>query len=178
MPAARGRRVQTDLALDPARLAELKGRHVPREVEAVGARRGEEVAARVGERADVGAVLRPAVGDVRGDEGVGCVGEDGEVGGRVDEVFAEAVALFHEHVEVVPRRVHGYPSGVISFVWTVHGADELNLGTVPRLAMDPDLVRLQVGRVEIRLCRIKHHAVDAGVGLVLIILHICVECFG
>lgn len=127
MPAAGGRRIEADLALDGAAVGQLEGGDVAREVEAVRAGRSEEVAARMGQGADVGAVLGPAVGDAGGDERVVAVGEDGDAGGRVDEVLAEAVALFHEGVEIVSRGVDGDPAGVIARVGAVDGADELEL---------------------------------------------------
>lgn len=101
------------------------------------------------------------------------MGEDGEVRCRVDDVLAQAVALLHEHVEILARRMHGHPPWMVALVGTVNGTDELQLGRVgPALAVHPDLVRAQVSRVEERLGRIEDHAVYAGAGLVLVVLHI------
>lgn len=104
------------------------------------------------------------------------VGVDGKASGRVDEVFAQAVALFHQGVEILTRRVHGNPARVVAGVRAVDGSDEVDLGRVwALLAMNPELVGPQVGRVEVRLCRVEDHAVDARVGLVLVVLHIVGE---
>lgn len=107
------------------------------------------------------------------------MGVDREVSGRVDEILAQAVALLHEGVEVVARWVHGDPAGVIALVGAVDGADKVKLrsgfGTGPgrfTAAMNPELVGAQVGGVQVRLGRVKHHAVDAGIGLVLVVLHV------
>ena len=67
VPAAGRRGVEADLALDAAAVGEAEGGDVARQVEAVGARRGEQVAAREGQGAHVGAVLGPAVGDAGGE---------------------------------------------------------------------------------------------------------------
>lgn len=174
MPAARGRRIQADLAFNDTFIRQLEGGDVAGEVEAVGARRGEEIAARVGESTHVGAVLSPAIGDAWRDQGEVTVGEDGQVSRGIDEVFADAVALFHEGVEIVARRVDGDPSRVVARVWTVDGADELELWGLGLLLLlvDPELVGREIGRVEERLGRVKDHAVDAGVGLVLVVLDV------
>lgn len=171
--AAGGRGIQANLALDGAGVGQLEGGNVARQVEAVCAGGGEEVPARVGEGADVGAVLGPAVGDAGGDERVVAVGEDGHVGGGIDEVLADAVALFHEGVEVGSRGVDGDPARVVARVGAVDGADELELGRRGvELLVDPELVGLEVGGVEVRLGRVEDHAVDAAVGLVLVVLDV------
>lgn len=175
MPTARGRRVQADLALNDAFVRQLEGGDVAGEVEAVGARRGEEILGRVRKSTHVGAVLGPAIGDARRDQGEMAVREDGQVSLGIDAIFADAVALFHEGVEMVSRGMDGDPSGVVTRIWTVDGAYELELrrlGLLLLLLMDPELVGREIGRVEVRLGRIKDHAVDARVGLVLEVLDV------
>ena len=44
--------------------------------------------------------------------------------------------------------------------------------------MHPELVGAQVGRVEVRFCRVEDHAVDPGVGLVLVVLCVGFEGAG
>lgn len=44
--------------------------------------------------------------------------------------------------------------------------------------MDPELVGLEVGGVEVRLGRVEDHAVDAAVGLVLVVLDVVGEGAG
>lgn len=44
--------------------------------------------------------------------------------------------------------------------------------------MYPEFVGCEVGRVQVRLCGVKHHAVNAGVGLVLVVLNIGSQCAG
>lgn len=101
------------------------------------------------------------------------VRKDGHVSRRVDEIFADAVALFHEGVEILAGRVDGDPSRVVARVGAVDGADELELwGLGLLLLVDPELVGCEIGRVEVRLGRVEDHAVDAGVGLVLVVLDV------
>ena len=42
----------------------------------------------------------------------------------VNDVLAQHVALFHECVEVVSRRVHRYPARMVAVVWAGDGAEE------------------------------------------------------
>lgn len=73
------------------------------------------------------------------------VREDGHVSGGIDEVFADAVALFHEGIEIVARRVDGDPSRVVARVWAINGADELELwGLGLLLLVDPELVGREI----------------------------------
>lgn len=168
--------IQTDLALNNTILAKLERRDVSRQVEAVCTGRGEEIPARVGQRTDIRAVLRPAVGDTRRDQREVAVGVHGQVGGRVDAVLAQAVAVLHEGVEVLARGVHGHPAGVVALIRTVDTADKLDLGGVgARLPVDPELVGLEVGGVEVRLRGVEDHAVDARVVLVRIVLDVFLE---
>lgn len=79
----------------------------------------------------------------------------GHVRGRIDGVLANAISLLHQGIQVVPRGMHGHPPGMISPIGTVHAANELDggilgKGPVFEAAMEPYLVGLQVGRVEIR----------------------------
>lgn len=131
----------------------------------------------MGEGADVGAVhLCGRAWDARGDEREGAVGVDGEAGGRVDDVFAEAVAGLHEGVEVAAGGVDGDPAGVVAGVRGVDGADELEFGAVGGgLLVDPELVGREVGGVEEGFCGVEHHAVDARVGVVGVVLDVCLE---
>lgn len=179
VPAARRRGIQADLTLNGAAVGQLEGRDVAREVEAVRARRGEQIASRVRQGAHVGAVLGPAVGDAWRDEGVAAVGVDGHPGGRVDEVLAYAVAVLHEGIEVVPSRVHGDPARVVPLVRAVDTSDELDLGGVGLpLPVNPELVGLEVGRVEVRARWVEDHAVDSRVVLVGVVLHVGLEGAG
>ncbi|KAH6610590.1 hypothetical protein Trco_000610 [Trichoderma cornu-damae] len=73
---------------------------------------------------------------------------------------------------MVARGVHGDPSRVVARVGTVYGPDELQPRRRRLPAVDPDLVGGEVGRVEARLGRVEDHAVDARVGLVLVVLHV------
>lgn len=41
--------------------------------------------------------------------------------------------------------------------------------------MRPDLVGGQIGRVEVGLCRVENHAVDTGLGVIFVVLHIAVQ---
>lgn len=100
---------------------------------------------------------------------------DRRVGRRIDDVLAQPVAGLHESVQVLARGVDGDPARVIAGIGGVDGANQLHRA-VRVLAMRPQLVGGQVGRVEIRLGRVKDHAVDARVGLVGVILGVLCQC--
>lgn len=123
VPATGGCGVEADLANDGAVGIKLEGGDVARQVKRVGPRRSKEVCARVRESTHVGAVHGPSVGKAGRDERVAFVRVHGHVGRGIHEVFAYPVAPFHEGVQVVAGRVHGDPSGVVSFIGAVHAAD-------------------------------------------------------
>ena len=184
--AACWRRVEADLRLDAAAVTQTKGRNVAGQVEAVGARRGKEIATAAVERAHVAAVEALASGAVvplnaRRDQGIGVVCVDGHVRLRVDDVLAQAVAGLHEGIQVLARRMHGYPARVIAMVGGIYAAHKLysavvafsgRLDLAHPLAVHPQLVGGQVGRVQVRLCWVKDHAMDARAWVVLVILDV------
>lgn len=102
----------------------------------------------------------------------------GETSGRVDEIFADAVALFHERIEVVARGMHGNPTGVVPVVGTLDRSHQVEGRVVFPAAMDPKLIGTEIGRVQVLLLWIKDHAVDARVGLVGVVLDILLEGLG
>lgn len=123
-PASR-RRVQTNLPLNLALLAELESGYVTRQLGRVGPRRGEEVFRRRRGEDDVGAVhFRMELVHAWRDERVGFPGVDGHAGFRVDAVDAETVAPFHEGVQVGTRGVDLDPAGMVIGVWGRHGSYE------------------------------------------------------
>lgn len=104
------------------------------------------------------------------------MGVDRETSGWVDEIFADAVALLHERVEVITRRMHGYPARMVSGVRAVHGTNKLKRRVLfATTAMDPELIGAQVGGVKILLLGVKDHAMDASVRLVGVILNILLK---
>jgi hypothetical protein len=106
------------------------------------------------------------------------MGVDRETSGWVDEIFADTVALLHERVEVVARRMNGYPARMISGVRTVHRTNKLKRRVVfATTAMDPELIGAQVGGVKILLLGVKDHSVDSRVGLVRVVLDIFLQSF-
>jgi hypothetical protein len=170
--------VEQDLALDGTRVAQRKGGDVARQVELVGARRGEQVATRAGQGAHVGTVLGPAVGfgNAGGNQRPVAVRVDGHVRVRVDEVLADAVALLHEGVQVVARGVDGDPARVVAGLRAVDGADEVDGRVVLGASLvDPELVGAEVGGVQVGLGGVEDHAVDARVGLVFVVLDVLFE---
>lgn len=182
VPAARRRRAEEQLLLDASAVAQLEACNVALQLELVRARRREHVLAAEGECADVGAIealagLGVLLGDSRRDQGEAVVGVDGHVRGRVDDVLADAVAGLHQGVQVVARGVHGDPARVVTGIGGVDGADQLNF-TGRKLAVRPQLVGRQVGRVEVGLGRVEHHAVDARVLLVFVVLDVLLELAG
>lgn len=99
---------------------------------------------------------------------------DGEVRRWVDDVLAQAIAGFHQGVQVLTRRMHGDPARVIARVRCVEGADEFDRA-IGVFAVCPQLVGRQIGAVEVGLGRVKDHAVNARVGQVRIILRVLVQ---
>jgi len=93
----------------------------------------------------------------------------------VDHVHGQPVARLHQHVQVRAAGVDGHPAWVVIRRRGVNAVDECQLPRLRVLAVRPDLVGLQVGRVEICLGRVKDHAVYARVGRVLIVLDVAVE---
>ena len=184
-PAGR-RRVEADLRLDGAAIPQPEGRDVTLQIEAVGPARGEEVPPGLRQAADIATVHGVVPRDPRRNERVRVVRVDRHVGCRIDDVLAETVARLHEGVQVFPRRVHGDPARVVARVRGVDAADELEAagpGLRCRLSplglpVHPQLIRPQVRRVEVRLGRIEHHAVDARVGLVGVVLGVLGERTG
>lgn len=171
--AARRGGVETDLLLDGAAVAQAEGGDVALQVEAVGAGRGEQIAAGARQGAHVAAVHGVVAGDAGRNQGVAVVRVNGQVRVRVDDVLAQPVARLHQGVQVLARRVHGHPARVIARRGRVDGPHERQLAAVAAvLAVHPQLVGLEVGRVQPRLGRIEDHAVDARVGLVLVVLDV------
>lgn len=172
-----GRRwVQANLPLDAPARPELERSNVPRQIEAVGPRRGKEVLAREAQRAHVGTVQALARVGVLGrdpgrDEWVAVVRVDGCMGGWVDDILAQPVAGFHQGVEVLACGVDGDPARVVAWIGRIDRADEFD-GAIWVLAVRPQLVGCEIGGVEIGLGWVKDHAVDARVGLVGVILRV------
>jgi hypothetical protein len=174
---ARRRGIQTDLLLDGPAVAQPERGDVALQVEAVGARRGEQVPPRHGERAHVAAVHGVVLGDPRRYQRERVVRVHGHVRLGVDDVLAEPVPGLHQGVQVVARRVHGDPAGVVLRGRGVHGPHEAHLAR-GFLLVHPELVGFQVGRVEPGLGRVEDHAVYTGVWLVLIVLGVLGERAG
>jgi len=182
VPTTSRRGVQQQLLLNTPVLPQSKRSHIPLQVKLVRPRRGKHVLPTKSQRADVGSVealarLWVSVRDAGGDQRVAVVRVHGQVGGRVNDILADAVARLHQGVQVVACGVHGDPSRVIAWRWRIDAADQLDLAR-GELAVGPELVGGQVGRVEVALCRVEDHAVDARVGLVGVVLEVGVEGAG
>ncbi len=107
----------------------------------------------------------------RGDQGEAVVRIYREMRCRVNHVLANPIPSLHESVQIVAGWMHGYPARMVLRRWRIQAAYQFNLARW-QLLVRPKLVCGQVCRVEVCLCRIKDHAVDARVGLVRVILDI------
>lgn len=174
MSTTRRSRVDEQLLLDVAIGPQLERRNVSRDIEVVTTGRSKEVLAAAGGEGDVAAVL-VARGQTLGQQGVCDVGEDGLVGALVDDVHGQAVASFHQGVEVFAARVHLDPAGVVIGRGSLDAVDQGQLAGFGVLQVCPDLVGLEIGGVEVGFGGVEDHAVDAGVGLVLVVLDVLEE---
>lgn len=112
--AARWRGIQTNLPLDLPLRSQAESSNVAREAGTVGARGGEEIAATMRAEDDIGAVHLGVEGCERGrDEGVRLMRVDWHVGCGIDEVEADSVARFHQHVEIGVLRADFHPARVV-----------------------------------------------------------------
>jgi len=171
MPSARRCRVQADLALHVARGAQLEGRDVARQVRRVGPRRRVQVPAAVRERAHVRPV-HLGVRDPRRDQRVRQLREGRDVRLLVDHVDGESVPGLHQHIQVLPAGMQRDPARVVARRWGAQTVDERQLARLLVLLVRPDAVPAQVRRVQVRLGGIEHHAVDARLRAVLVVLDV------
>lgn len=128
MTSAGGRRIQANLPLNAPARPELESSNIPRQIKAVGSRRGKDVLAREAQGAHVGTVQAFARFGVLGwdpgrDERVAVVRVDGRVGGRVDDILAQPVAGLHQGVEVLACGVDGDPARVVAWIGRIDRAD-------------------------------------------------------
>ena len=182
MPTARRRRAEEQLLLDAAAIPQLEARDIPLQLKLVRSRAGKHVLAAESERAHVGAVqalagLGVPVGDPRRDQREAVVRVHRHVRGRVDHVLADAVAGLHQGIQIIARGVHRDPARVVARVRRVDGTDQLDFAR-GKLAVRPQLVGGQIGRVQVGLGGVKHHAVDARVLLVFVVLNVLLERAG
>lgn len=154
--------------------AQLERRDVSRDIEVVATSRGKEVLAAAGSEGNVAAVL-VARGQTLGQQGVCDVGEDGLVGALVDDVHGQTVASFHQGVQVFAAGVHLNPAGVVIGRGSLDAVDQGQLAGFGVLQVCPDLVGLEIGGVEVGFGGVEDHAVDTGVGLVLVVLDVLDE---
>lgn len=69
----------------------------------------------------------------------------------------------------------GDPSGVIARSRGVEAADKLNLARRGVLLVGPDLVGPHVCGIQVRLGRVKHHAVNGRVVLIFVVLNVVAD---
>lgn len=110
-----------------------------------------------------------------GQQWVGNVGEDRLVGALVDHVDSQTVAGLHQSVQVLAAGVNLNPARVVTRVRSLEAIHQFQLTGLSILFVCPDLVGLQIGGVQVGLGGIEHHAVDTGVGLVLVVLNVDIE---
>ena len=97
---------------------------------------------------------------------------DGHMGDGIDQVLGEGIAVLHQRVEVVSRRVHGQPARLVVWVWSVKAADCANETGVWVLGVAPQFVGPHVGGVEVRLGWVEDHAMYGRCGRVVVVLDV------
>lgn len=93
----------------------------------------------------------------------------------IDDVYSQSVTRLHQHIQVLSTRVHLNPAGVVIGRGGINAIHQGQFACCRILAMGPDLVRLQIGRVKVGLGGVKNHAVDTGVRFVLVVLNVLGE---
>lgn len=93
----------------------------------------------------------------------------------IDNIYSQSVTRLHQDVQVLSAWVHLNPAGVIIGRGGINAIDQGQFACCCILAVGPDLVRLQVGRVEVGLGWVKNHAVDTGIRFVLVVLDVLGE---
>ena len=101
--------------------------------------------------------------------------EDGLVGALVNHVDTQTVTSLHQHIEVLATGVHLNPARVVARGGSLQTVNQLQLTGLRVLLVCPDLVGGQIGRVQVGLGGVEHHAVNTSVLLVLVVLHIDVQ---
>ena len=89
----------------------------------------------------------------------------------VQHIDSQAVASLHQRIQILATGMHFHPARMVIGRRGLETVDQRQLSSRV-LAMRPDLVGLQVGRVEKGLGGIEDHAVDAGGRFIFVVLHI------
>ena len=92
----------------------------------------------------------------------------------INHVDPKPIARLHQHVKIMTRGMNLHPSRVIAYRWRIHATDQGELA-VDVLPVRPDFICPHVGRVEVRFCRVKDHAMDRRLFAVLVVLNILVQ---
>lgn len=89
----------------------------------------------------------------------------------VQHIDSQTIAGLHQRIQILPTGVHLHPARMVIGRRGLETVDQAQFpGRV--LAVRPDLVGLQVGRVEKGLGGIEDHAVDARGRFIFVVLHI------
>lgn len=84
-------------------------------------------------------------------QGEHLVGVDGQLSLRINHIFAQPISSFHQGIQIVARRMHLYPSGMVLWSWRFGEAYSLNSSFIVYLLVTPHAVRPHVCAVEVCL---------------------------
>lgn len=90
----------------------------------------------------------------------------------IDHIDRQAIARLHQRIQILPRGMHLDPAGMIVRRRRLEAIHERDLPRLRVFLVRPDLVGLQICRVQVCFRRVEHHPVDAGVRLVFVVLHV------
>lgn len=90
----------------------------------------------------------------------------------IQNVHSQPIASLHQRIQILSGWMDFDPSRMVIGRRRLKAIHERQLPGRSVLAMRPDLVGLQVGRVQESLGRIEDHAVDTGVFDIFVVLHI------
>ena len=97
------------------------------------------------------------------------------VGALIDHVHGQSVTGLHQRVQVLATGMHLDPARVITGLGGLQAVHERQFTRLGILKMRPDLVGRQIGRVQVGLCRVEHHAVNTGLGVIFVVLYIAIQ---
>lgn len=90
----------------------------------------------------------------------------------IQNVHSQAIPSLHQCIQILSRWMDFHPSRVVVRRRRLETVHQRQLPGRSVLAMRPDLVGLQVGRVQESLGGIEDHAVDTGVFDIFVVLHV------
>lgn len=106
---------------------------------------------------------------------IGDVSKDRLVSALINHIHCQSVTSLHQGIQILATRVHLNPTRVITRMRSLKTIEQSQLTSLSILFVCPDFVGLEIGGVEVGLGRIKDHAVNASVGIILVVLDILIK---